>query len=303
MLDQIVWTNHPGQVAAVEWHLVNNGSPMYSAEARAKSRLYPPPQGGLYYTPWLWCDGWNKGPTYSNWNAYVEAALLRPAQVGLFLTGSYDPGLRAGQVQVEFVNDSTEAISATACVVVTEDSIYYSAANGDLWHSHVCRDYIPDQTGTIVEIPALGRDTLVQDFVLDPAWNEARCNIVVYLQATQIQPDSSRPAYNAASAPVLQFSGIAKPDPVLKTELALQVTPNPVRNQTRFSLSNLGGRNYRFNLHSLDGSLVRSWSGRNSEVVWDGLDRFGSRVPTGVYLYELRSESHRLSGKVLVLGQ
>jgi hypothetical protein len=302
MLDQIV-ASHPGRIAAVEWHLVNNGSPMYSAEARAKSRLYPPPQNGGYYTPWLWCDGWNKGSGYSNWNAYAEAAMLRPACVGLNLTGSYDPALRTGQLQIEFVNDSTEAISATALVVVTEDSIYYAAANGDLWHSHVCRDYIPTETGTIIEIPALGRDTLVQDFVLDPSWNEARCNLVVYLQATDTQPDSSRPAYNAATAPVLQFSGIAQPGPTWNPGFELTATPNPILNQTRFSIPELGGRSCQFSVLAPNGSLVRQWSGRISEVVWDGLDRFGRRVPAGVYLCELRCESQRAVGKVLLLGQ
>ena len=259
MLDQIV-ASHPGRVAAVEWHLVNNGSPMYSAEARAKSRLYPAARGRVVLDAVALARRREQGLRLQrleqlcrNCAVASRAGLAEPDR-------QLRPGASLRPVQVEFVNDSAGPISATACVVVTEDSIYYAAANGDLWHSHVCRDYIPDQTGTVVEVPALGRDTMVQDCVLDPAWNEARCNLVVYLQTTAIQPDSSRPAYNAVSTPVLQFSGIAQPCPAWKPELALQAIPNPVRNQVRFSVRNLGGKGYRLNVLALDGTLVRQWS-------------------------------------------
>jgi hypothetical protein len=102
---------------------------------------------------------------------------------------------------------------------------------------------------------------------------------------------------------VLQFSGIAQPGPTWNPGFELTATPNPILNQTRFSIPELGGRSCQFSVLAPNGSLVRQWSGRISEVVWDGLDRFGRRVPAGVYLCELRCESQRVVGKVLLLGQ
>ena len=66
------------------------------------------------------------------------------------------------------------------------------------------------RNGTAVLIPALGQDTLTQGFTLDPSWNDQRCNVVVYLQDPNVQPDSSRPVYQGGIAPVMQLSGVAE---------------------------------------------------------------------------------------------
>ena len=155
-------------------------------------------------------DGRQRGWEYQYWGGFITSELAQPASVGINLVGSYDQGSRTGRIQAEFINSYGSSISATALVAITEDSIYYVGTNGDYWHNHVGRDYIPDQNGTDVTIPALGRDTLTQSFTLDTSWNEARCNVVVYLQTPTVQPDSSKPVYQGAIAPVLQLSEISE---------------------------------------------------------------------------------------------
>jgi hypothetical protein len=177
------------------------------------------------------------------------------------IAGSYNPGNRQGEAVVLMLNSSGAPIGASAFVVITEDSINYNGPNGDPWHNHVCRDYVPDQNGTAVAIPAGGSDTLTMPFVLDPAWNEARCNVLVYLQGA-LQPDSTRPTYNAGLVPVLSMTGVQEPALVPGRPVALSAAPNPCRENVRFSFNLAGGADYRFELYAPDGRLLEARNGR-----------------------------------------
>jgi len=200
---------------------------LYSQEAYDKWHQYPAPDNGSYAYPWLWVDGVQRGWEYQYWRDYIETELNVPADVGVSLSGSYDPGPRTGQVRMVFANGSSSPVNAVALVAITEDSIYYPATNGDVWHNHVLRDYIPDANGTAVTIPPLGEDTLSQSFLLDPAWSDQRCNVVVYLQNPVVQPDSSKPVFQGGTVTVLQLSGVKEATPVAASSPGLTLFPNP----------------------------------------------------------------------------
>jgi hypothetical protein len=177
-----------------------------------------------------------------------------PADVGVNLSGSYDPGLRNGRIHIEFANSASSPLTARALVAVTEDSIYYPATNGDVWHNHVLRDYVPDQNGTMVTIPALGQDSLTLSFALDTSWDAARCNVVVYLQNPTLQPDSSMPVLQGGMVSVMQLSAVRDERPAGTAVQELAVFPNPchgilqVRNgsaQQAFVIRDASGRTVR----------------------------------------------------------
>jgi hypothetical protein len=295
MLDQIV-ANNPGRVAPIQWH-VDVQFPLHSPEGRLKFRQYPPPMNNGYYTPWLWVDGHERGSDYGSWASHVSQALTVPADIEIVLTGTYDQAGRTGQVQAELISWASLNTNANVYVVITEDSCYYVGPNGDPWHNHVCRDYIPDQNGTAVTVPALGRDTFVTDFTLDPSWNEVKCNIVVFLQNPTVQPDSTKPVYNGAQVPVMLFTGASEgPRPVANPAVA--VVPNPCQRFADFALSVPAGERYRLSIFDASGKLVREFSGRGAGETRVRWQRDGE--PAGIYVYRLDVGPKRLSGKLIV---
>ncbi|MBM3314958.1 Omp28-related outer membrane protein [candidate division WOR-3 bacterium] len=248
--------------------------------------MYPPPYNGGYYTPWLWVDGRHRGSTYSQWAGYVAPRVTTPTPVNIGIFGAYEPGSRTGTVQAVIQNDSSAAITARVSVVITEDSCNYTGPNGDAWHNHVCRDYIPDQNGTVVTIPAGAADTVEQPFALDPGWNEARCRLVVYAQSTTMVPaDSSYPAFQGASENVMAMVGIEEAGRRMPELFELRAAPNPCRSRTGISFSAAAGTPYWLGIYTADGSRVRGLRGIASGATSLACDLGG--VPKGVYLCRL----------------
>jgi hypothetical protein len=215
-----------------------------------------------------------------------------PADVGVNLSGSYDPGLHSGAIHMEFANSASSPLTARALVALTEDSIYYPATNGDVWHNHVLRDYVPDQNGTMVTIPALGQDTLTMSFVLDTSWDAARCNVVVYLQNPTLQPDSSKPVLQGGIVPVMQLSAVRDERRVGTAAQELTVFPNPCHGILQVR-----------NGSARQAVMIRDASGRAVKELELGagarasIDLFAS--PDGVYFVSTRGRANQ-SAKFLL---
>jgi len=283
---------------AVGWH-VDAQFPLYSAEGRLKWRMYPGPYGGSYATPWLWVDGRQRGYIYSLWPGYVAQQLLVPTPVNITLSGTYEQSTRAGTIRAVVQNDSSAEITARVSVVITEDSCYYVGPNGDPWHNHVCRDYIPDQNGTIVTIPAGESDTVEQTFSLQSGWNEAKCKLVVYAQSTTMVPaDSSYPAFQGAETNVLDLVGVTEPrNPGPAPHLALRVGPNPCRGRAEMAFAVPVGTHYSLEVFGPDGRVAWKQPG----VANAAANRV--TMPTaapGVYLCRLVTPVGRTFAKLVV---
>jgi hypothetical protein len=297
LLDQILIDN-PGRVVAVEWH-ISSSYPLYCAEGEAKWYLYPPPYGG-YATPWIWIDGRQRGYDYSQWTGYVAQRRAVPTDVMINLTGSYNSGIRTGQIIIEFYNGSDSIINAAAQVVVVEDSCYFLGPNGDGWHNHVCRDYVPDPHGTPISLQPGVYDTLIRRFTIDSNWNATRCKIVVYLQNMTIQADSSMPVYQGAETKVVQLTGIDEKSSIKIQPVKVSVNPNPCRENVRFNLADISGESYRLSIYRIDGSLVREFKGTNSNLNWNLTDKQGRKLQAGVYHYRLQTANRSTSGKIII---
>jgi hypothetical protein len=206
--------------------------------------LYPPPDNGGYATPWLWVDGRSRGWEYQYWRGYVEQQMAAPADVGITIDGTFDPVARTGLARAVCTNGSGQSVTAACQMVLTEDSVYYPGTNGDYWHNHLCRDYLPDEHGTEVVLAPGGCDTVVQSFALEDTWDAAMCNIVVYLQNMTLQPDSSMPVFQGAIARLSGFTAVEEPEPPHAPSLTVSVSPNPAGRsaQVRFTFDLLGVR-------------------------------------------------------------
>jgi hypothetical protein len=282
-------------VAPVEWH-VYDGSPLYSAEAHAKWYSYPPPYGGSYATPWLWIDGKSRGYDYNSWAQYVRDEIRVPTNVGITHVGTiYDTVSRSGQVQVECYNAGTDTVDAALQFVITEDSLYYVGSNGDPWHNHVCRDYVPDQNGTAVTLAGGVTDTVTLSYSLDASWVEDKVNLVLYLQNMTVQSDSSMPCFQGIAGDVLDYSGVQEPGLFSTGDIRAQVGPNPCRTGCEFTLSGAAARGARIALYSPDGRLVSNVQTAGNRASWS---RNG--VSRGIYLYRVTSGTATAQGKLVV---
>jgi hypothetical protein len=288
---------NPGIIAHVEWHTVASYLP-YNAEGRAKWFLYPPPYQGGYATPWLWVDGKSRGYQYSSWSNYIYDQILVPSDVSLTHVGTtYNPATRTGQVQVECYNAGTiPIISAALQVAITEDSIHYTGPNGDSIHNDVCRDYVPNQSGTTLTLGPGATDTVTVTYSLDSSWVEAKVKLVVYLQNMTAQADSSMPCYQGVVGNVLDFvPGVEESKLLAARDLRVSVSPNPCRTGCEFTLSGAAARGAQITVYTPDGRLVSSLQTAANRVSWS---RAG--VSRGIYLYRVNAGTATAEGKLVV---
>ncbi|MGB9742228.1 MAG: Omp28-related outer membrane protein [bacterium] len=296
MLDQIC-NDYAGYVVAVEWH-ISSSYPLYSPEGRAKWYMYPPPYNGAYATPWLWVDGRQRGYNYNLWAGYVAARITEPTPVQITLSGNYDPASRNGTIRALIQNDSTDTLIIRISVVITEDSCYYVGPNGDPWHNHVCRDYIPNQTGTVLTISPGGIDSVEQPFTIATNWNEQRCKIVVYAQSTTMVPaDSSYPVYQGAQVAVLDLVSVQEPRTGFVHQPAVQVMPNPATANPVFAISAGPNQHYRLNIYTVDGRGVCQLNGIVNHYTRVTLPAW---LGPGVYFYQLKVDERLLTGKLSI---
>ena len=228
----------------------------------------------------------------------MSKRILQPTNVRLSITGTYDPGTREGTVKAVFYNNDTVAADGVCQMVITEDSMNYPAPNGDQWHNHVCRDYVPDQIGTGIHIPAGGYDTVTS--------LHARAELgraAVRRHGLRAEPDLHPTTGTAGSRPgevAGPLTGLEEPRVPASCyqNVSARVNPNPGRAHFRFVAPAPEG--YRLGIYALDGTLVQEFTGTNrsgeTSVNWQ---RDGS-VARGVYAWRLACGGAVASGKLVV---
>jgi hypothetical protein len=276
----------------------------YLEEAFQRIHYYPPPFFGNYLPPWLWYDGdQHGGYDPLQWESFITARMSEPAPLTVTMSGYYNPGGGTGSVNAQFRNDSSAAITGRVIFVITEDSLYYPAPNGAIWHNHVPRDYLPDHNGEIVNINPGDSITVTRSFSIEPFWNDAHCRILTWIQNDEMQPDSTREIWQGG---MLEVDALGVNEYTVETGAweELRVIPNPCRLAARFCFTLPQGAAYQIALFDATGRLFRSMNGRGAgerqTVVWQRDDAWSMPVRSGVYFYRFTSERIRASGKIVV---
>lgn len=215
----------------------------------------------------------------------------------ILMWGTYGSG--SGTINARFYNDSTASVTATVYFVITEDSCYYAAPNGDQWHNHVARDYVPNQVGQQVTIPSGDSITVTQNFTIQSAWNVNRCNII-----TWIQNSSTREVYQAGKIKVTDLTAVEEneQDNLVKKEILS--LPNPCVNGTKFQFNIGAGTQWKIIIFDVLGRPIQQIDGvgnaQNQIVEWNLKDNKGNRVKSGVYFYRFISAELNSTGKIVV---
>jgi hypothetical protein len=111
------------------------------------------------------------------------------------------------------------------------------------------------------------------------------------------------------SAAKVRVKGMDGSDPVLPAAFVLhQNYPNPFNPATtiQFDIGGAAGDMVALDIYNVLGQHVKEltraeMAAGSYEIVWDGTDRFGQRVATGVYLYRLRVGTEVQTKKMLLL--
>ncbi|HEX7319688.1 MAG TPA: Omp28-related outer membrane protein [bacterium] len=300
-LDQIIW-NHPGQIAAVDVHYPA-GNHFYLQEATERIQYYPPPFAGMYVPPWMWFDGNNHSSMdYSIWESLIVDRMSEEAPVTITMDGAYSTGDDTGTVFVNIRNDSTAEISGRVIIVITEDSLVYAAPNGVMVHNSVPRDYIPDDSGTTVTIPAGDSVTVTQAIIASSGWVDANLNLLAWIQNDIEQPDSTKEIWQSAIVKLVEL-GIAEHGAPAARSI-LQPAPNPCVDGTSFLFSLAPGERYSIRLFDIAGREIRTYTGTardtRERVYWNLKDKHGDAVAQGVYFYRFDSGNSAATGKIVV---
>ncbi len=277
---------------------------MYLLEARNRMYSYLPPYNGGYATPWLWYDGDPDGAyQYTQWQNKITARMNIPAPVTITMWGDWFPAQGTGTVYAQFRNDGASDITGKVLFVITEDSIHIAAPNGDQWHNHVARDYLPTHNGEIISIPAGDSATLSRTFALQPTWNPDMIEFVTWIQDLHIEPDSTYEIWQGGILDIDEL-GIEEYGSGAIVQSQITAFPNPASNATKFSFTLPDGEMYRINIYDITGRKVKSLSGiasgADESVEWNLRNEEGVRSGPGVYLYRFESPEITTSGKVVV---
>jgi len=273
---------------------LRSGYPLYCAEAFSRMYYYPSP----YATPMLKYDGLNGGSGYSGWQSMITGRFNIPSTVTVTMYGDYSDG--SGTVNIRLRNDSTVTITGRVNIVITEDSLYYLGPNGDPWHNHVARDYVPSYIGQYVTIPAGDTVTVSQPFTIQAGWDEDRCEIVAWLQT-----DGTRKVWQGATEQVMELiPGIEEHEVEVAPIYTVTTAPNPCVSNTSFQFELPIGANYRIDIYDVSGRRIQTLdgiaSGANESVRWNLKDNTETHVSSGIYCYRFESKVTNQTGKIIV---
>ena len=287
----------------VEMH-INNTQPLYCEEANQRKFYYYPPLGGNYPNGWLWYDGNHHGKDeFWTYESLIVNRMNQPSPVTITMWGYFTPTTGNGTIFTQFRNDSMAAIDGRVLFVLTEDSIYYPAANFDSIHNHVARDYLPDHNGVTVSIPAGDSVTVSQPFSVQAAWDDEQCRIVTWIQKDIPQADSTKEIWQGGIKPLSEL-GVCEQRSDITPIPAILPIPNPCLAYTSFSFNLPAGVEYQINIFDVMGRSIRIMKGKAStsteSIKWNCRDDAGSSVRSGVYLYHFESRIINTIGKIIV---
>ncbi|MEO0074657.1 MAG: T9SS type A sorting domain-containing protein [candidate division WOR-3 bacterium] len=274
---------------------------MYLLKARNRF-FYLPMPGTTYYTPWLWIDGdYSAGSSYSNWENLILQRAAVESRINARIWGDYNQATRTGTIYVRFISDTVTTLQHNVLFVITEDSIYRQTPNGDQWHNHVARDYLPDHIGTPVTLNYQDSITVSYPFSIASGWVESRVEIIAMIQDPMNVNITKRINQGAKIKLLdLNLTGVEEPNQSKINNYPISVSPNPAHNQVWFTFALNQGSKYKITIFDISGRNVKTISGvtrsNNESVKCD----FSNSVSAGAYFYRFECDAGSKIGKIIL---
>ena len=227
-----------------------------------------------------------------------------PAPVTVKMWGDYSSIDGTGTINVQFRNDSTASITGRVIMVVNEDSILYVAPNNYSLHNHVARDYLPDDSGSVVTIQAGDSVIVSESFIIPVDWDENQCDILAWIQNDSAYTDSTKEIWQGGMIRVMELIGINEEESQKIIRHDIYPKPNPCVSGTEFTFTLAPMERYGVEVFDIAGRhiiiLEGIATGNREKIMWDRQDDSGSIVNPGVYFYVFRGEVYKETGKIIV---
>lgn len=287
---------YPDRLAVIRYHQYQT-DPYYQynpTENSNRNAYYGGPS-----RPHLFTDGSSAGTNYLAWELYIVGCMGVESNLEVLIYGTYDS--MTGETSLDLVVTATGAITQPNLrlfVALTESALEYQGHT----HNQVMRDMIPDAEGESFTISSGQTLQFTRQFTVDGQLVDDNCEIVVFVQSY-----SSKEVLQAAKEGLttLQPSGVEEDTKALPGSFFLaQNYPNPFNASTTVAFNLPRPRCATLEIYNLAGESVRTITkgllqpGKN-QITWDGLDRRGREVSSGIYFYRLQagewSQTRRLS--------
>jgi len=191
---------------------------------------------------------------------------------------------------------------------VVEESHDYRDADSMVTWIYGLRDMVPDDDGEMITLQK--GDSLHFDwtYLVDSVYNLDNLITTVWVQNDK---DASIPGkqrnkiLQSASAKVVDVAAVAGGGTPSRIWLS-QNAPNPFTSETTIAYMLDREGTVRLSVYTPTGRLVTDLvdgyvEAGSHAATWDGLDRFGKGVGSGIYYYRLQTEYGSRSGRVVCL--
>lgn len=246
--------------------------------------------------PHLWVDNVVNGGVYpENMVGYLEDRARVPAL--LALDAAWNGADSELAVTVDIPAD-LPAADYRLFVAVTEDSIAAQGSNGEPMHHQAFRFLYPDTTGLVV-VAAAGVQELTVPTPLNNRWRIEQLRAVAY-----VQDRGTGEVMNAATLKLVEMP-TAVAQETAPAGVAVSAYPNPFNPVARIRYATTNDGEVTVRVHDLAGRTVRTLvqgprrAGQH-EAVWQGRDRNGRAMSSGVYLVQVRSRGQVASQKLVL---
>jgi hypothetical protein len=297
---------------AIRYHAwwPSSGDPYYQyniSENTSRINYYPPHPDGYRYTPYAWIGGIIRGGySYNSWWNYIQGRYTDDSPLEITLDGVFGDDSREGilNITIEATN-FIEWSNIKVRIALIESNIYWHSPNGTDWHHQTMRDMIPSVAGTPIDISQGDTLELSQDFTCPSPLVPRNCQLVVFVQS-----DNGKEVLQTAQVWLDNLDDPVSVDDDItgipsRFELA-QNYPNPFNTRTAIDYI-IEKRNWvELSIYDLNGRKVTTLvnaiqeSGHH-QAIWDGTDRDGNELSSGVYFYRLVSGSESIGRRMVLL--
>jgi hypothetical protein len=318
----VILDGYLGQVAPIRVHTWwPNGSDPFYLWAYPEDSLRVVYYGGFapwteyYYTPSFRFDGKyiadpsDVGNWYNFFRNTVDSLLAIPSPLRISVTRNcFSPDSDSVYVDFDLIAEDDANFNMNVQMAVTEWRHRYPAPVGA--RDYALRDYIPDEDGLQIG-PMLTGDSLHYEwsYIVYPEYFHAasgtsRVNTNLFVQRSgtrKVQQAFVQHPF-AWTDPMAGVDAPRLVDPVYLGKNS----PNPFSERTSIAYNVGRAGHVRLSVYTLEGRLVTDLvDGQvgpgTYSAEWDGRDRFGNQVGSGVYYFNLKHEDFARSGKMIVL--
>jgi len=319
---ETILDDYAGQVVPICYHTwwPNGADPFYTWNTTANdARVYDyagvEPWTTSLYTPSMRYDGKYLGDpsdfnTYAEYYAWVrstfDSLLTVPSPVRIDVVyNTITADSDSVYVGFDVVVEDDMAFNTTMRVAVTESLYRYPFPVGK--HQDAFREWLkddlPDSVGWSFG-PMVAGDSMHYDlaYYIDPEYRADRVVTNIFIQRNGTR--KMQQGWTGKPVPE-DLSGV---DIVQTPEDAVlgRISPNPFIGNTNISFNVKRPGKVSLGVYTLTGRLVTELVNGYAEVgpqsvAWDGKDRFGRDVASGVYYYILETENASQAGKMIRL--